>query len=67
VYAQQNIDHLERERADLLSRARDMLTPDRLQDIFTLMDHRVEYWSNERAWAEELIAQAQTDLPKEAV
>jgi hypothetical protein len=44
-----------------------MLTPDRLQDNFTLMDHRVEYWSNERAWAEELIAQAQTDLPKEAV
>lgn len=67
VYAQQNIDHLERERSDLLARVRELLAAERLQDIVTLMDHRTAYWSNERAWAEQLIAQARTEMPKEAV
>jgi hypothetical protein len=64
VYAQQNIDHLERERRDLVTRTPPSLLGRPLEDILTVLDHRIAYWTHERTWAEDLIAQHTT---KEAV
>lgn len=63
VYTQQNIDHLEHERDDLTTE-RTGLDPEQLEDILVCMDHRIEYWRSERAWAEELI---ERNSRKEAV
>lgn len=64
VYAQQNLDHMERERRDLLENASTVLSPEQIADITKVMAHRITYWERERAWAEELIAQQPS---KEAV
>ena len=63
VYAQQNITHMQRKRHDLLESATH-LGEDQRADILAVMEHRIEYWRAEMAWAEELIAQNTT---KEAV
>lgn len=55
VYAQQNIDHLLRKRRDIL--ANDHLDSQQKDNIASVMDHRIEYWEHECAWAEELISQ----------
>ncbi len=55
VYAQQQIDHLERSRREF-STGLQSLSDERMRDVLTVMDHRFEYWKNERAWAEQLIA-----------
>lgn len=63
VYAQQNVDHLERERRDLEEREPAPLTPEQLHDIFAVMEHRIEYWCHERRWAESLIDENRTPRP----
>ncbi|MBV9281509.1 MAG: helix-turn-helix transcriptional regulator [Chloroflexi bacterium] len=55
VYAQQCLDHISQKRRDIETESR--LTPDRKHWILSVMDHRIEYWRNELAWAEDLIAQ----------
>jgi DNA-binding PadR family transcriptional regulator len=55
VYAQRNLDHLRHERRDLLDNVSSVLSEEQLRDIVAVMDHRIEYWERERAWAEELI------------
>jgi len=64
VYAHQNIDHLVRKRRELQDH--EDLTPEQIENIVAVMDHRIEYWSRERDWAEDLIAQQQ-NLTKEAI
>lgn len=64
VHAQQNIDHLERKLQDIETNPR--LTPAQRDDIRAVMQHRIEHWNHERAWAEELIG-AQAADRKEAV
>jgi DNA-binding PadR family transcriptional regulator len=66
VYAQQNIDHLRRERRDLVAKEFSLLTPNQLHNILAVMDHRLAYWRHERAWAEELIDQNRAPEPAPA-
>lgn len=54
VYAQQQIDHLERKCREFSS-VPQPLSDERMRDVLTVMDHRTEYWKHERAWAEQLI------------
>src|SRR4051812_40872999 len=56
VHAQQNIDHLEREHEDF-DCGESQLSVEEIEDIRTVIDHRLEYWQAECAWAEELIEQ----------
>lgn len=56
VYAQQHINHLETERRDMEEKDSALLTPEHVHDILTVMDHRIDYWTRERDWAEALIA-----------
>jgi DNA-binding PadR family transcriptional regulator len=53
VYAQQNLDHLQRERRDLLQNSG--LDAAQIGDIVAVMDHRIAHWRAEGVWAEELI------------
>jgi hypothetical protein len=53
VHAQQNIDHLERKRDDLTRNP--LLTPEHRADVILVMDHRIEHWRHELAWAEQLL------------
>jgi len=55
VYVQQQIDHLARKHHEF-SNGQQPLSEERMRDVLTVMDHRLEYWKHERAWAEELIA-----------
>lgn len=65
VYAQQNIDHLERKRREFVEAAPAHLNPEQMDDILTVMEHRIAYWHMERAWAERLIERQH--ITKEAV
>lgn len=58
VYAQQNLDHLRRSRRHVVESPH--LSDIERPDILTIIDHRAEYWTTERAWAEGLIAREQT-------
>jgi DNA-binding PadR family transcriptional regulator len=62
VYAQQNVDHLSRKRRELIENR--TLPEDATDCVLAVLDHRIEYWRNERGWAEQLIEQNQQ---KEAV
>lgn len=53
VYAQQHLDHLQRELADLIEHSG--LDPRELRDIAAVMNHRIAHWRSEGAWAEDLI------------
>lgn len=53
VHAQQNLDHLERKLKDIANNPR--LAPAQRADICGVMQHRIEHWNHERAWAESLI------------
>jgi DNA-binding PadR family transcriptional regulator len=62
IYAQQNMEHLERERRDLEEHGLQYhLTPQNQENILTVLDHRINYWKNERAWAHSLIAGHNTE------
>jgi DNA-binding PadR family transcriptional regulator len=65
VHAQHNIDHLEHEREDF-DCGKVHLSAAEIEDIRTVIDHRLEYWRTERAWAEQLIEQQQQP-DKEAI
>jgi DNA-binding PadR family transcriptional regulator len=54
VYTQRHIDHLERNCSSLEVEAAHLST-EQLDGIRTVMNHRLEHWKRERAWAEELI------------
>jgi DNA-binding PadR family transcriptional regulator len=56
VYAQQNMAHLERSRCALGEENARGLSPAHLTNIGDVIGHRIEYWRQERAWSEELIA-----------
>jgi DNA-binding PadR family transcriptional regulator len=56
VYAQQHISHLANERGEMVDKDSALLSPDQVEDILTVMDHRIDYWKHEKAWAEQLIA-----------
>jgi DNA-binding PadR family transcriptional regulator len=62
VFAQQNLDHLERRCREICET---YLPSDARADILEVMNHRISYWKGERAWAEDLIARQLTS--KEAV
>lgn len=63
VYAQQNVDHFQHKRRDLIDSPH--LSDDQKGCVFRVIDHRIAYWQHERAWAEELIAEERHQ--KEAV
>lgn len=72
VYAQQNIDHLERKRREFIAAAPVHLNREQMDGILTIMEHRIAYWQTERAWAEHLITRqlpetGWPDTTKEAV
>ncbi len=60
VYAQQNIDHLERKRREFIAAAPEHLNDEQMGDILMIMEHRIAYWETERGWAERLIARQYT-------
>jgi DNA-binding PadR family transcriptional regulator len=60
VYAQQNIDHLERKRREFIAAAPEHLSREQVDDILTIMEHRIAYWETERGWAERLIVRQYT-------
>lgn len=55
VYAQQNVDHLQ--ASCRLLQVEKQLPPGRLENVMTVLEHRIDYWQRERAWAESLIAE----------
>ncbi len=55
VYAQQNIDHLDRKRREFTDAAPAHLSGEQVEDLLAVMEHRIAYWEVERAWAERLI------------
>jgi len=57
VYTQQNLDHLNQRRQDIIGAQH--FAPDVKDDILTVMNHRHTYWSNELAWAEQLMSREQ--------
>jgi DNA-binding PadR family transcriptional regulator len=60
VHAQQNIDHLERSSREMIANAGDLLhTAEYFQNVLLVIDHRIEGWCRERAWAEQLIHKEQ--------
>jgi DNA-binding PadR family transcriptional regulator len=63
VHAQQNVAHLQRKRHDLIESVTHLSEGEKGY-ILTVMDHRIEYWRREMAWAEELITE---NTAKEAV
>jgi DNA-binding PadR family transcriptional regulator len=65
VYTQQNMAHMERARCSLGEDSAHAVSPAHAGNIGDVIDHRIEYWRRERAWAEELIAREQ--LVKEAI
>jgi DNA-binding PadR family transcriptional regulator len=58
VHAQQNLDHLERKLQDISRNPR--LSPAQRDDFRTVLQHRIEHWNHEHAWAESLIELSQT-------
>jgi DNA-binding PadR family transcriptional regulator len=56
VYAQQNLAHMERTHCSLAEGSEHGLVPAHAANIRDVIDHRIKYWRQERAWAEELIA-----------
>jgi hypothetical protein len=48
--------HLERSRCALGEENARGLSPAHLTNIGDVIGHRIEYWRQERAWSEELIA-----------
>ncbi|HZU13287.1 MAG TPA: PadR family transcriptional regulator [Chloroflexota bacterium] len=57
VFAQQNVDYLIRERDDLHQHSG--LASECLDAITRVMEHRIDYWQRERAWAELLLVENQ--------
>jgi len=57
VYAQQNVDHLNRKRRDVNGVKQSHMSDEQIGLIHAVMEHRAAYWQGEQAWAEALIAQ----------
>jgi hypothetical protein len=55
--------HLQRKHHDLIETVTHLSEGEK-DYILAVMDHRIDYWRREMAWAEELIAQ---NISKEAV
>ncbi len=54
VYTQRHIDHLQRNRQALAVDGAH-LPAEQIAGIRAVLDHRLEHWTRERAWAEQLI------------
>jgi DNA-binding PadR family transcriptional regulator len=64
VHAQQNLVHLERKLQDMTHNPR--LSPAQRDDICAVLNHRIEHWNHERAWAESLISTRTADQKETA-